>query len=89
MRAAAGLSGPTGIAVAGGAVYVAELFAGEVSRVDRAGTVVRIALVPRPTGVAVLPDGQLVASLIGPPGTESGRLVRIEPASGRVSDLTR
>jgi hypothetical protein len=61
-----------------------------VSRVDASGGVTRVASVfPRPTGVVVLPDGRLVASLIAPPDSGGGALVRIDPVTGTVTPLTR
>jgi sugar lactone lactonase YvrE len=85
------IGGPTGLFVASdGAVYVAETFAGRISRLDGTGRIVRVAAVSQqPTGVVLLPDGRLVASLVGPVGSGAGMLVRIDPSTGAVSRLTR
>jgi sugar lactone lactonase YvrE len=83
---ARGFSGPTGLTMGpGGSLYVAETQGAQVSRVDPSGRVQRLVTGGRPTGVVVLTDGRLVVSLSG----ARGKLVRLDPGSGRVTDLTR
>ncbi|MGH8178086.1 MAG: PQQ-binding-like beta-propeller repeat protein [Steroidobacter sp.] len=81
------LGAPIGLAVAGAnAVYVSELLAGEISRVDIASGAVSVVAkgLDRPQGIALALDGALLV-------IEAGRkqLTRVDPTTGGTSVLAR
>ena len=80
-----GLEGPVGLAAgSGGAVYLTEAFAGQVSKVEANGEKTAIARdLKGPEGIAVAPDGKLIVAEVG-----ARRIVSIDPASGAVSEIT-
>ncbi|MEV7632384.1 ScyD/ScyE family protein [Microbacterium sp. NPDC089318] len=70
-QVASGFSGPTSLAIAANRVYIAELFGGQISVVDR-GTATPFAALPGAVGVAASGNGTVWAStldLAGGPGT--------------------
>jgi sugar lactone lactonase YvrE len=79
-----GLEGPVGLAAgSGGAVYLTEAFAGQVSKVEANGEKTVIARdLKGPEGIAVAPDGKLIVAEVG-----ARRIVSIDPASGAVSEI--
>ena len=77
---ATGLAAPMSLAPAGdSAVYVSEMAAGRVARVDIATSAVSVIAeqLDRPQGIAVASDGAVLIAEVG-----RRRLVRVEPASG-------
>lgn len=71
MQVASGFSGPTSLSIAANRVYIAELFGGQISVVDR-GTVSPFAALPGAVGVAASGNGTVWASTLdfaGGPGT--------------------
>jgi sugar lactone lactonase YvrE len=84
---ASALSAPLGLALASrDAVYVSEMLAGEVSRVDLANGAVSVVAegLDRPQGLAVAADGALLV-------VESGRaqLTHVDPGTGATSVIAR
>jgi sugar lactone lactonase YvrE len=79
-----GLEGPVGLAAgSGGAVYLTEAFAGQVSKVEANGEKTVIARdLKGPEGIAVASDGKLIVAEVG-----ARRIVSIDPASGAVSEI--
>jgi sugar lactone lactonase YvrE len=79
-----GLEGPVGLAAgSGGAVYLTEAFAGQVSKVEANGEKTVIARdLKGPEGIAVASDGKLTVAEVG-----ARRIVSIDPASGAVSEI--
>lgn len=78
------LEGPVGlVAGSGGAVYLTEAFAGQVSKVAANGEKTVVAKdLKMPEGIAVTPDGKLVVAEVG-----ARRIVSIDPASGAVTEI--
>jgi sugar lactone lactonase YvrE len=79
-----GLEGPVGL-VGGpkGEVYVTEAFAGQVSKVESNGEKTVVAKdLKGPEGIALAPDGKLIVAEVG-----ARRLVEIDPASGKISEI--
>jgi streptogramin lyase len=79
-----GLEGPVGL-VGGpkGEVYVTEAFAGRVSRVESNGEKTVVAKdLKMPEGIALTGDGKLIVAEVG-----AKRLVEVDPASGKVSEI--
>jgi sugar lactone lactonase YvrE len=78
------LEGPVGLAAgSGGAVYLTEAFAGQVSKVEANGEKSVVAKdLKGPEGIAVAPDGKLIVAEVG-----AKRIVSIDPASGAVSEI--
>ena len=79
-----GLEGPVGLAAgSGGAVYLTEAFAGQVSKVEANGEKTVIAKdLKGPEGIALAPDGKLIVAEVG-----AKRIVSIDPASGTVTEI--
>src|SRR5258705_6067099 len=79
-----GLEGPVGLVEgSGGAVYVTEAFAGQVSKVESNGEKTVIAKdLKGPEGIALSPDGKLVVAEVG-----AKRIVQIDPANGTVTEI--
>ena len=79
-----GLEGPVGLAAgSGGAVYLTEAFAGQVSKVEANGEKTVIARdLKGPEGIALAPDGKLIVAEVG-----AKRIVSIDPTSGAVSEI--
>jgi glucose/arabinose dehydrogenase len=79
-----GLEGPVGlVAGSGGAVYLTEAVAGQVSNVGANGERTVIAKdLKMPEGIAQAPDGKLIVAEVG-----AKRLVSIDPASGSVTEI--
>src|SRR6478736_4920271 len=79
-----GLEGPVGLAAAsGGAVYLTEAFAGQVSKVEANGEKTVVAKdLKGPEGIAVAPDGKLIVAEVG-----AKRIVSIDPGSGAVTEI--
>jgi DNA-binding beta-propeller fold protein YncE len=79
-----GLEGPVGLVEgSGGAVYVTEAFAGQVSKVESNGEKTVIAKdLKGPEGIALSPDGKLVVAEVG-----AKRVVQIDPANGTVTEI--
>jgi sugar lactone lactonase YvrE len=79
-----GVEGPVGL-VGGpkGEVYVTEAFAGQVSKVESNGEKTVVAKdLKMPEGIALAPDGKLIVAEVG-----AKRLVEVDPASGKVSEI--
>jgi sugar lactone lactonase YvrE len=78
------LEGPVGLAAgSGGAVYLTEAVAGQVSKVGANGERTVIAKdLKMPEGIALAPDGKLIVAEVG-----AKRLVSIDPASGSVTEI--
>ncbi len=79
-----GLEGPVGmVAGPGGAVYVTEAFAGQVSKVASNGERSVVAKdLKGPEGIALAPDGKLIVAEVG-----ARRIVSIDPANGAVTEI--
>src|SRR5438128_6691749 len=79
-----GLEGPVGLAAgSGGAVYLTEAFAGQVSKVEANGEKTVIAKdLKGPEGIALAPDGKLIVAEVG-----AKRIIQIDPANGTVSEI--
>jgi len=79
-----GLEGPVGmVAGPGGAVYLTEAFAGQVSKVEANGGKTVIAKdLKGPEGIALAGDGKLIVAEVG-----AKRIVSIDPASGAVTEI--
>ena len=79
-----GLEGPVGlVAGSGGAVYLTEAFAGQVSKVEANGEKTVIAKdLKRPEGIALAPDGKLIVAEVG-----AKRIIQIDPANGTVTEI--
>ena len=68
---------------AGGAVYLTEAFAGQVSKVESNGEKTVIAKdLKRPEGIALAFDGKLIVAEVG-----AKRIVRIDPAKGAMTEI--
>ncbi len=79
-----GLEGPVGL-VGGpkGDVYVAEAFAGQVSKVESDGEKTVVAKdLKMPQGIALAGDGKLIVAEVG-----AKRIVQIDPKSGNVTEI--
>ncbi len=79
-----GLEGPVGL-VGGpkGDVYVAEAFAGQVSKVESNGEKTVVAKdLKMPEGIALAGDGKLIVAEVG-----AKRIVQIDPKSGNVTEI--
>jgi sugar lactone lactonase YvrE len=78
------LEGPVGLAAgSGGAVYLTEAFAGQVSKVEANGEKSVVARdLKGPEGIAVAPDGKLIVAEVG-----AKRIVSIDPASGAITEI--
>ena len=79
-----GLEGPVGIvAGSGGAIYLTEAFAGQVSKVEAnvEKTVVAKDL-KGPEGIALAPDGKLIVAEVG-----ARRIIQIDPANGTITEI--
>jgi sugar lactone lactonase YvrE len=78
------LEGPVGLAAgSGGAVYLTEAFAGQVSKVEANGEKSVVAKdLKGPEGIAVAPDGKLIVAEVG-----AKRIVSIDPASGAITEI--
>ena len=79
-----GLEGPVGLAAgSGGAVYVTEAFAGQVSKVEPNGEKTVIARdLKGPEGIALAPDGKLIVAEVG-----AKRIIQIDPANGTITEI--
>jgi sugar lactone lactonase YvrE len=79
-----GLEGPVGlVAGSGGAVYLTEAFAGQVSKVEANGERSVVAKdLKGPEGIALAPDGKLIVAEVG-----AKRIVQIDPANGTVTEI--
>jgi len=79
-----GLEGPVGlVAGSGGAVYLTEAFAGQVSKVEANGEKTVVAKdLKGPEGIALAPDGKLIVAEVG-----AKRIVSIDPASGAITEI--
>jgi sugar lactone lactonase YvrE len=79
-----GLEGPVGLAAgSGGAVYLTEAFAGQVSKVEANGEKTVIAKdLKGPEGIALAPDGKLIVAEVG-----AKRIVQIDPANGTITEI--
>ena len=79
-----GLEGPVGLAAgSGGAVYLTEAFAGQVSKVEANGEKTVIAKdLKGPEGIAVAPDGKLIVAEVG-----AKRIIQIDPANGTITEI--
>jgi len=79
-----GLEGPVGLVAApGGAVYVTEAFAGQVSKVESNGEKTVIARdLKMPEGIALAPDAMLVVAEVG-----ARRIIQIDPKKGTVTEI--
>ena len=79
-----GLEGPVGLAAgSGGAVYLTEAFAGQVSKVEANGEKTVIAKdLKDPEGIAVAPDGKLIVAEVG-----AKRIIQIDPANGTITEI--
>ena len=79
-----GLEGPVGLAAgSGGAVYLTEAFAGQVSKVEANGEKTVIAKdLKGPEGIALAPDGKLIVAEVG-----AKRIIQIDPANGTVTEI--
>jgi len=78
------LEGPVGLVSGpGGAVYVTEAFAGQVSKIESNGSRSVVAKdLKMPEGIALTPDGMLVVAEVG-----AKRIVQIDPAKGTVTEI--
>jgi sugar lactone lactonase YvrE len=78
------LEGPVGLAAgSGGAVYLTEAFAGQVSKVEANGEKSVVAKdLKGPEGIAVAPDGKLIVAEVG-----AKRIIQIDPANGTVTEI--
>ena len=79
-----GLEGPVGLAAgSGGAVYLTEAFAGQVSKVEANGEKTVIAKdLKGPEGIALAPDGKLIVAEVG-----AKRIIQIDPANGTITEI--
>src|SRR5438874_809092 len=79
-----GLEGPVGLAAgSGGAVYLTEAFAGQVSKVEANGEKTVVAKdLKGPEGIAVAPDGKLIVAEVG-----AKRIIQIDPANGTITEI--
>ncbi|MGY2901217.1 Vgb family protein [Bradyrhizobium sp. URHC0002] len=79
-----GLEGPVGlVAGSGGAVYLTEAFAGQVSKVEANGERSVVAKdLKGPEGIAVAPDGKLIVAEVG-----AKRIIQIDPANGTITEI--
>lgn len=77
-----GLELPSFAALAAdGSLYVSEFGGGQITRIEESGARRTVATVPSPAGLSLASDGTiLVASL-------TGRVARVDPATGRVTPL--
>ncbi|UPJ50873.1 SMP-30/gluconolactonase/LRE family protein [Bradyrhizobium sp. 200] len=78
------LEGPVGLAAgSGGAAYLTEAFAGQVSKVEANGEKTVVARdLKGPEGIALAPDGRLIVAEVG-----AKRIVSIDPANGAVTEI--
>ncbi|MCK1513002.1 SMP-30/gluconolactonase/LRE family protein [Bradyrhizobium sp. 190] len=78
------LEGPVGLAAgSGGAVYLTEAFAGQVSKVEANGEKTVVAKdLKGPEGIALAPDGKLIVAEVG-----AKRIVSIDPANGAITEI--
>jgi sugar lactone lactonase YvrE len=78
------LEGPVGLAAgSGGAVYLTEAFAGQVSKVEANGEKTVIAKdMKGPEGIALAPDGKLIVAEVG-----AKRIIQIDPANGTITEI--
>jgi sugar lactone lactonase YvrE len=78
------LEGPVGlVAGSGGAVYLTEAFAGQVSKVEANGERSVVAKdLKGPEGIAVAPDGKLIVAEVG-----AKRIIQIDPANGTITEI--
>jgi len=78
------LAGPVGlVAASGGAVYLTEAFAGQISKVDASGQKTVVAKdLKMPEGIALAPDGKLIVAEVG-----AKRIIQIDPQSGAVAEI--
>ena len=78
------LEGPVGlVAGAGGAVYVTEAFAGQVSKVEANGEKTVVAKdLKGPEDIALAPDGKLIVAEVG-----AKRIIQIDPANGTITEI--
>jgi sugar lactone lactonase YvrE len=78
------LEGPVGLAAgSGGAVYLTEAVAGQVSKVGANGERTVIAKdLKMPEGIALAPDGKLIVAEVG-----ARRIVSIDPKDGAVTEI--
>jgi sugar lactone lactonase YvrE len=78
------LEGPVGLAAAsGGAVYLTEAFAGQVSKVEANGEKSVVAKdLKGPEGIALSPDGKLIVAEVG-----AKRIIQIDPANGTITEI--
>src|SRR6185503_12511714 len=76
--------GPVGlVAGSGGAVYLTEAFAGQVSKVEANGEKTVVAKdLKGPEGIALAPDGKLIVAEVG-----AKRIVQIDPANGTITEI--
>ena len=79
-----GLEGPVGLAAgSGGAVYLTEAFAGQVSKVEANGEKTVVAKdLKGPEGIALAPDGKLIVAEVG-----AKRIIQIDPANGTITEI--
>ena len=79
-----GLEGPVGmVAGSGGAVYLTEAFAGQVSKVEANGEKTVVAKdLKGPEGIALAPDGKLIVAEVG-----ARRIIQIDPANGTITEI--
>ncbi|MEH2552055.1 sugar lactone lactonase YvrE [Bradyrhizobium sp. AZCC 2262] len=78
------LEGPVGLAAgSGGAVYLTEAFAGQVSKVEANGEKTVIAKdLKGPEGIALAPDGKLIVAEVG-----AKQIIQIDPANRTVTEI--
>ena len=78
------LEGPVGlVAGSGGAVYLTEAFAGQVSKVEANGEKTVVAKdLKGPEGIALAPDGKLIVAEVG-----AKRIIQIDPANGTITEI--
>jgi len=79
-----GLEGPVGlVGGSGGAVYLTEAFAGQVSKVEANGEKSVVAKdLKGPEGIALSPDGKLIVAEVG-----AKRIIQIDPANGTITEI--
>jgi sugar lactone lactonase YvrE len=78
------LEGPVGlVAGSGGAVYLTEAFAGQVSKVEANGEKTVVAKdLKMPEGIALAPDGKLIVAEVG-----AKRIIQIDPKDGAITEI--
>ena len=79
-----GLGGPACLARSGSSVYVTEVVAGQVSKIELPSgeRSVVVSGLKQPEGIDILPDGRLVVAEVG-----ERRIVAIDPTSGEIEVL--